>query len=214
MTQRRGWPDGLVRAIPNPISQTLINAASAFHRNGNHERIVLYAGRLAPVKGIETLLDAAKLVQEIDPSIKFVLAGPWQMPKPPETFGLQASQSNGIQWLGPQNQTALIDLYQRVAVVVVPSNYESFGLTAVEAMAFGVPTVATDAGALREVVGPTNLVPRNDPQSLSTAILSAVGKKSVPQSNAARENCLQRYRAAKIAAETIKLYESVLQVSR
>ena len=62
MSQRR-WPTDRVRVIWNPISATMLKAGLEFERNGGSEPIVLYTGRLAPVKGIETLLAAAKTVQ-------------------------------------------------------------------------------------------------------------------------------------------------------
>jgi glycosyltransferase involved in cell wall biosynthesis len=215
MSRHRGWPDGKVQVIPNPISQELLNAATAFQRNGKDDRIVLYAGRLAPVKGIETLIEAAKLVRATDPSIKFVFAGPWQMPKTPQVFGLSFNDAkpNGLQWVGPQNQTELIDWYKRVSAVVIPSNYESFGLIAVEASAFGLPIVATDVGEVRELVDRKNLVPRNNPQALSDAIMNVIAKKAPGETMAARAARLQNYHPSQVAMATLKVYTDVLHAS-
>jgi len=215
MTRRRDWPAGRVRVIPNPISQAVINAARRFERNGNNEMTVLYAGRLAPVKGIETLLRAAKLVLSKNPSVKFVLAGPWQMPQSPETFGLNGNgNTNGVRWVGPQTPTELARLYQHASAVVVPSNYESFGITALEAKAFGAAVVATNAGALPEIVEQTNLVPSNNPEALSDAIISVLANNSFRETAAAREEVWQRYAPERIARQTMDLYESVVRGSR
>ena len=69
----------------------------------------------------------------------------------------------------------IVELYAEAEVAVVPSLYEGFSLPAIEAMACGVPLVATTGGALPEVVGPDGeaglLVPPNDPSALATAIL-------------------------------------------
>jgi glycosyltransferase involved in cell wall biosynthesis len=213
ITQRRGWPTARVQVIPNAISEKLLRAASEFHPNGNRERIVFYAGRLAPVKGIETLLEAAKLVRAIDPSTNFVLAGPWQMPNAPESYGLENSQ-NGIRWIGAQEQAQVVEWYKRAAVVAVPSNYETFGLSAIEAMAFGVPVVATNSGALPEVAARAELVPKNDPKALADAIMRTFTGNNHGQSAAQRRGIFDSYAPAKIAAETIKLYESVMPTRR
>ncbi len=70
----------------------MLDAGLQSERQRTSEPMVLYTGRLAPVKGIETLLSAAKFVQQSNPAISFVLAGPWQMPKSPEAYGLQLNQ--------------------------------------------------------------------------------------------------------------------------
>jgi glycosyltransferase involved in cell wall biosynthesis len=68
----------------------------------------------------------------------------------------------------------IIELYSEAEVAVVPSLYEGFSLPAIEAMACGVPLVATTGGALPEVVGPDGIaaltVPPNDPSELALAI--------------------------------------------
>ena len=73
----------------------------------------------------------------------------------------------------------IVELYAEAEVAVVPSLYEGFSLPAVEAMACGVPLVATTGGALPEVVGTDGetglLVPPGDPDALAAALLRALG---------------------------------------
>lgn len=206
IAKRRRWDVEHIHVIPNPISSNLLNAAAAFHRNGHNERIVLYAGRLAPVKGIETLLKAAAQVRATDQSITFVLAGPWQMPHSPESYGLKNS-GNGIRWIGAQDQSQLIDWFKRASVLVAPSNYETFGLTAVEGIAFGLPVVATDAGALSEILSPAQLVTKNDPRALADAIVARLAENCGSESE--RQHIFDRYAPARIAEQTIELYQQV-----
>ena len=210
MTQRHGWPADRVRVIPNAISQCVFDASLSFERNGKNERIVLYAGRLAPVKGIETLLQAARLVLANDPSIRFVLAGPWQMPRSPESYGLK--ETNGIRWIGAQNHEQLIDWYKRASMLVAPSNYETFGLSAIEGMAFGLPVVATDAGAFPEILPGTQLVSRNDPKALADAIRSTAERSTPSRTN--RQHIFARYSPATIAAQSLELYERVTRAGQ
>jgi len=137
------------------------------------------------------------------------------MPKTPQVFGLSFNDAkpNGLQWVGPQNQTELIDWYKRVSAVVIPSNYESFGLIAVEASAFGLPIVATDVGEVRELVDRKNLVPRNNPQALSDAIMNVIAKKAPGETMAARAARLQNYHPSQVAMATLKVYTDVLHAS-
>ncbi len=212
----RRWPAGRVRVIPNPISAALLRASLQFVRNGGSERLVLYTGRLAPVKGIEILLEAVKLVHGRDPSIRFVLAGPWQMPHPPEGYGLGLNResANGIQWVGPQDQTEIIDWYKRAELFVMPSYYESFGISVVEAMAFGLHVVATDTSGLTEVIGnhgKGSLVPKGNAKALADAIIRSISQpKPAGENREELQTAVQKYHPDHVAAETIKLYQAVV----
>jgi len=209
----RGWQTERVRVIPNPISGEMLRAARQFHRNGHSQRVVLYVGRLAPVKGIETLLEAARLVHSQDPALMFVLAGPWQMPQPPAAYGLSLNEksADGICWIGPQKQSALIDLYKQAALFVMPSFYESFGISAAEAMAFDLPIVATDAGALPEVFAdtPTTFVAKGDPGALAAEIIRTMSRRGDHRQT--RKQVEELFAPARVAADTLALYQEIVR---
>lgn len=217
IVRHRGWRADRIHVIPNPISEKMLRAAGEFHRNGHSELTALYTGRLAQVKGIETLLEAAKIVSRNNPNIRFVLAGPWQMPQPPSAYGLELNQesSSGVMWIGPQTQSALIDLYQRAGAFVMPSHYESFGISVVEAMAFDIPLVATDAGALPEVIGGNAravLVPKRNPEALADGIMRAFSfepDKADCRIEVNGERPCAKYLPARVAKMTLELYERV-----
>src|SRR5437667_1829522 len=219
ITSSRGWQTERIRVIPNPISRELFNTALQFRRNGNAERVVLYTGRLAPVKGIETLLEAAKLVRTHDPSVTFVLAGPWQMPKFPEHYGLELNRksADGIQWVGPQNQNEIIEWYKRAALFVMPSYHESFGISAVEAIAFNLPVVATETGSLAEILGKNGsglLVPKRDPAALARAINRLMSAPAEDGQNGTQSRNVDRQsHPERVAAETTQVYEAALNNS-
>jgi glycosyltransferase involved in cell wall biosynthesis len=211
----RGWPADRIRVIPNPISAPMLKAALQFERNGQSEQVVLYTGRLSPVKGIETLLAAAKLVHDQNPGITFVLAGPWQMPQSPETYGLELNQKsvNGVRWVGPQDVNGLIDWYKRSSLFAMPSYYESFGISMVEAMAFGLPVVASDGGATSELIGNNgcgSLVPKLDPKAFADAIIRLISTKEASHENGIiARSAVQKFHPQRIAADTIELYQAV-----
>lgn len=217
VTARRGWPADRVRVIPNPISPAMFEAALQCEREGNSESTVLYTGRLAPVKGIETLLSAARQVHERNPAITFVLAGPWQMPRSPETYGLNLNSKSeqGVLWVGPQEQTSLIDWYQRAALFVMPSNFESFGISVLEAMAFGMQVVATNAGALPELLedGVTGrMVMPGDPNALARAILDSFANpaEQTKMRDAARAEVLNKFTVEHALDATLRVYSGAV----
>ena len=104
-------------------------------------------------------------------------------------------------------------LYAEAEVAVVPSLYEGFSLPAVEAMACGVPLVATTGGALPEVAGPSGetclLVPPGDPDALADMILRALGDADLRSriGAAGRARVLDRFTwRATVGRRTAELY--------
>ena len=100
---------------------------------------------------------------------------------------------------------------------MVPSLYEGFSLPAVEAMACGVPLVATTGGALPEVAGPSGvtalLVPPNDPGALAQAMLAALAdERVVPPTRVRRQEADHRafHLAGVTARGTVEQYRELL----
>ena len=214
IVSHRGWSAERVRVIPNPISATMLEAGRRFQRNGNSESIVLYTGRLAPVKGIETLLGAARQIHQRSPGVTFVLAGPWQMPHSPETYGLtlNSKSDHGVQWVGPQDQAELVNWYQRAALFVMPSYYESFGISVVEAMAFGLPVVCSRAGGIPETVddGVNGLLvePGNSPQLAETILkLLSDNERRGSLGRAGQARNFAAFGPAEVARQNLEVYQ-------
>ena len=116
---------------------------------------VLYAGRIEQRKGIETLLHAAALTRETLPKSQFIFAGDFHSSVSPTEFQSLVKQhelEGHVNWLGPVGRNVLSDLYRNATVAVLPSHYETFGLGALEPMAFGTPVIASSSSALPEVV--------------------------------------------------------------
>jgi glycosyltransferase involved in cell wall biosynthesis len=110
----------------------------------------------------------------------------------------------------------IVELYAEAEVAVVPSLYEGFSLPAVEAMACGVPLVATTGGALPEVVGDDGvsglLVPPGDPDALAAALLRAFGDPTLRAriGEAGRKRALERFTWRATALGTVENYRAVL----
>ncbi|MDA8185451.1 MAG: glycosyltransferase family 4 protein [Actinomycetota bacterium] len=140
-------------------------------------RIMVTSSSDVPMKGIVPLLEAvAKLVAER--SVEVVVIGRPQpggrVSRAIDDLGL----GNVVRCVSGVSDDELACLYAEAEVAVVPSLYEGFSLPAIEAMACGVPVVATTGGALPEVVGTNGetgvLVPPNDPDALACGIRSVL----------------------------------------
>jgi D-inositol-3-phosphate glycosyltransferase len=121
-----------------------------------NERVVLFVGRVDPIKGIDTLLCTAAALDRAgtEATILFVggdLDADGEPTGPLREVVAEASKLNVVsrfRFVGSQPQERLPLFYGAADAVVVPSRYESFGLVAVEAMACGRPVVASRAGGL------------------------------------------------------------------
>jgi glycosyltransferase involved in cell wall biosynthesis len=115
-------------------------------RVGAQSPYVLTVGTLEPRKDVITIVRAVERLRRSHPDLTLVVAGPrgWG-----EVKGLDRSF---VRVIGAQPWSVLDALYRRADVFCLASLYEGFGLPAVEAMARGVPTVATTGSALEEFV--------------------------------------------------------------
>lgn len=138
---------------------------SESHGNVSKQRVkmqVYCVSRLSPEKGIDILLEAARKLPEID----FLIAGDG-----PEREILENSSSPNVTFLGFVKD--IPDLLSQADVLCVPSRSEGLGLAALEAMAAGVPVVASRVGGLPEVIldGETGLLfTSEDPEALKIAL--------------------------------------------
>lgn len=137
------------------------------------------AARWDPAKDFSTLLDAAAIVIDAEPRAIFLLVGRGVDGTNRElTAQLQARGLEGNVLLSGE-QTDMARFYAACDVVCSSSSTEGFPNTILEALAAGVPVVATDVGASARILGRTGwLVPPRNPHALGAALLSAVSTPS------------------------------------
>ena len=121
----------------------------------------LVAARLSPEKGIDTAIEAAALAEV---PLRVAGAGPAA-----EALVERAAELGGpVEFLGRLDRAGMQRELGSAAMLLMPSRYHEFaGYSALEAMAAGVPVVASSLGALPEIVGPAGGVPPNDPHALA-----------------------------------------------
>lgn len=118
-------------------------------------RIIMYAGRIEPFKGIELLLLAMAQMDSLDGITLLIVGGEgkWDRERVRlERLTRELDIDRHVRWQGACQQWQLPHNYNAADVCVVPSYHESFGLVALEAMACGVPVVAAPVGGLASLI--------------------------------------------------------------
>jgi len=149
------------------------------------EKLLLFVGRLEPLKGIDSLMQAIVLLREQLPALAerlcvSIIGGAFD---PPDQQDMELRRLQKLReelklddlvtFVGGRGQAMLPYYYSAAEVVIMPSHYESFGMVALEAMACGTPVVASEVGGLAYLIqdGTTGFhVPDRDPVELAGKI--------------------------------------------
>lgn len=191
----------------------------AFHPGARDEMepgAVLFVGNSEDYnKGIVYLLRAMALLPESTRARLYVVGGPagalQVAPREIERLGI----GDRVSIVGRVPEGELAAWYRRAQVLVSPSLYEGFGLPVAEAMASGTAVIASDGGALPEVVadGETGaIVPAGQPQPLADAIARLIGdpRRCREMGAAGHRRVLEKFMWEHTAAATARLYEDVI----
>lgn len=207
------------------------------------EKIVIFAGRLVPQKGVAALLASAARVVAAGQKVRYVLVGgngyfdPNRSPQQEQARILESLQCDHpaeaelwghVKVLGIIPRAHLAMLYQVADLAVVPSIYEPFGYVAAEAMAAGLPVVATDVGGLPEIIrhGRTGwLVPVRvnehglhevDVAELTEAQLILLSDEALARQlgEAGRSHVLANFNTERMIESTLSVYRQTIEEFR
>ena len=150
------------RLIPNSLNRDLFFLAKPKKKKASEKRIIVYSGRIEPIKGVDLLLEAFIELQRADPNLdlNLILVGRdyywpayrstfevyWQKRLPPDL-------KERVHFTGHVDPEKLVGILQEAWVCVFPSRWETFGIAALEAISCGAPVVISAGTGLEEVVG-------------------------------------------------------------
>jgi glycosyltransferase involved in cell wall biosynthesis len=165
-------------------------------------------GRLIPIKGFDVLLRAFELARAEVPALTLEVAGAG-----PLDAELRRAAPEGVTFLG--RVAPAKEVYERNAIVVVPSRGEGFGMVALEAAERGRAAIVSDVGGLPEIVADAEtgiVVPREDVPALARAIVRLAGDPELVRAYgvAARRRALDQFSAEGAADGVDRVYRSLL----
>jgi glycosyltransferase involved in cell wall biosynthesis len=177
--EQMGKTAGEIQILPNGVATALLDNVppkGAFRQKygfSEQEKIVLFLGRISWIKGLELLVNSMADILKEESEIRLVIAGP--------DDGFLATLSGLIRKLGIQKKVfftgplygqSKLEAYVDADIYVLPSVYEAFGITVLEACACGVPVVVTDRCGVAEFVnGKMGLVSPYDEKKLRETII-------------------------------------------
>jgi D-inositol-3-phosphate glycosyltransferase len=184
-------------------------------------RTILFVGRIEPLKGIDNLLRAMARIAEKRPDLRdglcvSIVGGDLDLVREDdEMMRLQELREelgigDVVTFLGARDQDTLQYYYSAAEMVVMPSDYESFGMVALEAMACGTPVIASDVGGLAFLVkdGRTGYrVPARDPAALAAKITRLLADEGLRRRIGQRAACwAESYAWPRIADRIEEVY--------
>lgn len=205
-----GIPIHKVTRIWNGID-TQAFAESAHRR----EPIAISVARLSPEKDFPTLLAAIVLAQRFVPNLRLRIVGDGPERSRLQSLSERLGIADRVQFLGERTDVA--QQLAEAGFFVTSSRSEGISLTLLEAMACGLPVVATDVGGNAEIVGDAalgQLVPPANPKRLAEAIVELCGRVDQwpAMGSAARRSVAQRFDARRMVSDYEQLYEQLCPI--
>lgn len=213
-----GLPAAKISVVYNGITLQVVqpNRAALLTELGLSPpaRLVLTVGRMVPQKGYDILLEAIPAVLERVPEAHFLWAGDGPLQDELSTRVATLGLASNVHLLGRRHDVAA--LMAAADLFVLPSRFEGFPLSLLEAMSAALPVVGTRVCGTSEAIsdGVTGrLVPPAQPAALAAAIIEVLAQpaQAARWGDAGRELVYKRFTASRMARETSDIYQELLR---
>lgn len=206
-----------LRVLPNPVDGSLFTLAENGRRPSLEQ--ILFVGVIRPVKGVDILFRAMKLLADRGRALKLVLVGESfyasyrreyeRLRQMAAELGLGAQ----VEFAGKKPSAELVRYMQDSALLVLPSRRESLGMVLVEALACGTPVVATRCGGPEDVVNDQVgvLVPPEDPEALARGIEQVLNRGTSYDPNKLRAYALENFGVEAVGRRLAGLYREAVE---
>jgi len=172
----------------------------------------LNVGVMTKVKGQRDLLRAFARVFQGKRGIELRIVGDGPEMEALRALALNLGINDQVRFLGLLGRDAVIKEMREANVFVLSSHYETFGVVLIEALACGIPVVATACGGPDCIIDKNNgyLVPPKNPQQLANGMLEIFSNVHAFSKERLRQECLRRFGEASVIERVISIYSRVL----
>lgn len=196
--------DSLV--VPNMVSQEFYYTTSTPKDN----LTLVTVGRLVSEKHFDQLI---KAVAHISEPLQLKIIGDGKEKENLHKLINELQLQEKVFLCGYKTKEEIVVLLQQSDIFVLPSQSETFGVVYIEALACGLPIIATDCGGPRDIVTPMNglLVPINNQQKLEKAITHMIHNLHLYDKNLIAQDCQNRFSSENVAKHILKILENTIQ---
>lgn len=157
-----------------PVHNGVEHIHKSVKKKAIDEKLVIFFGRITMQKGPEYFVEAARIVLQHHPNVKFVMAGSGDLQKPLIEKIARYKLGDKFFFIGFLNKQKLNDLLAITDVYCMPSVSEPFGLSAVEAVQYGIPTIMSKTSGAGEVLSSALKIDFWDTQKLAQYIIASL----------------------------------------
>jgi len=201
------WIHRPIDVLPNFIDETRFAPAA---RTPTEPFRFLSVGHLVPQKGFDVLLRALALCHARGERFHLTIVGKGHQENDLLAIARELDVEASVTWLGAPERASMPEIYRAADAFVLASRHESFGVVVIEALASGLPVVATRCGGPEEIVTPEigELAPAEDPVALADA-MSRLARRSFDRA-AIRAYFETTYASSAVVPRLEQLYREVL----
>ena len=195
--------------IPNMVGKEFHYLPSNLKKKESIQLIT--TGRLIPEKHFDMLIQAIANIST--PKLQLYIIGNGSEKQKLQKLVEKLQVQDQIQLLGHKSKQEIVTLLQQSDIFVLPSQSETFGVAYIEALACGLPIIATDCGGPRDIVTQNNglLIPVNDQQALEQAIVQMSHNFNLYDKQSIAQDCQKRFAADNIAKHIAQILEQTIK---
>jgi glycosyltransferase involved in cell wall biosynthesis len=178
---------------------------------GSKEKIfnLLTVGRLIPEKGMNILLEAFSKAYKLEPYLRLTIVGDGEDKNALIQLSQNLNITNVVNFVGLVDRNKIINYYHAADCFVLASKGETFGVVYAEAIACGLPIIATRCGGPEDIVNTKNgiLTEINNVDEICQAIITIYKNQNKYIKDEIREDFLRRFSSATICQQIISIYQ-------
>ncbi|MBE6094937.1 MAG: glycosyltransferase family 4 protein [Schwartzia succinivorans] len=199
------------KIVPNIVASDF-RCVRSVHR----EFVFVSVGTLIMRKRMHLLIEAFAICRKMFDNIKLIIIGDGDQRSRLKTLAKRLCVSDNVVFCGELARQQIKEIYKSCDCFVLPSAVETFGVSCIEAMAAGLPVIATRCGGPEDFVTEENglLVDVDDVEALKDAMMSMYTLRNQYDYNAISANTIDHFSASNIAKQLIKIYNEELERKR